>query len=117
MLLSNAEMTKQLQNVVSFPWGTLFVRIKIIGTHIQLTCLIFTIMSNLQAILTSWMHRSQSLPSYWDDQLKFLIRYGFPIDFNNEILLSSEENNHSSATEFPDHVRKYFHDEGRLGQF
>ena len=55
------------------------------------------------------------LKDYWDDQLKFLIRYGFSIDFNNEILLSSEENNHSSATEFPDHVGKYFHDEGRFG--
>ena len=55
------------------------------------------------------------LKDYWDDQLKFLIRYGFPIDFNNKILLSSEENNHSSATEFPDLVTKYFHDEGRFG--
>ena len=56
------------------------------------------------------------LEGYWDNQLKFLIRYGFPIDFDNDILLSSEENNHSSATEFPDHVRKYFHDEGCFGE-
>ena len=55
------------------------------------------------------------LEGYWDNQLKFLIRYGFPIDFNNEISLSSEENNHSSATEFPDNVRKNFHDEGCFG--
>ena len=29
--------------------------------------------------------------------------------------MSSAENNHSSATEFPDHVRKYFLGEGRFG--
>ena len=46
------------------------------------------------------------LEGYWDDQLKFLIRHGFPIDFDNEVSLSSEENNHTSATDFPDHVRK-----------
>ena len=55
------------------------------------------------------------LEGYWDDQLRFLIRYGFPIDFDNKVSLSSEENNHTSATDFPDHVRRYFQEEGQFG--
>ena len=47
-LLSSVGMTKQLQNMVLFPWGTSFVLIKILGTHAQLISLIFTSVLNLQ---------------------------------------------------------------------
>ena len=46
-------------------------------------------------------------------KLKFLIRYGFPINFDNEVSLSLEQN--TSATDFQDHARKYFQEESQFG--
>ena len=55
------------------------------------------------------------LEDYWDKQLLFLLRYGFPLDFNHSISLKSQDNNYSSATEFPDHVDKCFQEEAKFG--
>ena len=46
---------------------------------------------------------------YWDYQLPYFLKFGFPLDFNpvNDKNLVSAEENHSSATKFPEHVKKY----------
>ena len=41
------------------------------------------------------------LDKYWDSQLKYLIRYGFPLDFNNNIHLSHKLGNHGSGNKYP----------------
>ena len=55
------------------------------------------------------------LEGYWDKQLPFLLRYGFPLDFDHNTPLRSQHKNHSSATDFPQHVEKYFKEEGKFG--
>ena len=44
---------------------------------------------------------------YWDKQLPDLIEYGFPIDFDRSCVLSSSEDNHSSAQQFSKDVGIY----------
>ena len=46
---------------------------------------------------------------YWDWQLPFLVKYGFPLDFPyaKEIDLQSGEGNHASTNNFPVHVDSY----------
>ena len=51
------------------------------------------------------------LKQYWDHQLLDLIEYGFPLDFNRTVQLTSTEANHYSALQYPDHVSKYLHEE------
>ena len=41
------------------------------------------------------------LDRYWDSQLKCLIRYGFPLDFNKNIQLSHKLGNHGSGNKYP----------------
>ena len=36
---------------------------------------------------------------YWDYQLPYFLKFGFPLDFPHE--------SHSSANQYPDHVKKY----------
>ena len=51
------------------------------------------------------------LIDYWDKQLPDLIEYGFPIDFDRSCVLSSSENNHSSAQQFSKDVGVYLDNE------
>ena len=51
------------------------------------------------------------LKQYWDHQLLDFIEYGFPLDFNRTVQLTSTETNHHSALQYPDHVSKYLHEE------
>ena len=51
------------------------------------------------------------LDSYWDKQLCFLIRYGFPLDFDHNTLLKSNHRNHTSAVDFPDDIQAYLQEE------
>ena len=63
----------------------------------------------------------QYLHDYWDKQLPLLIRFGFPLDYNREGALRSQETNHASAIEFPDDIQAYLDGEGKhkaiLGPF
>ena len=51
------------------------------------------------------------LKGYWDRQLIYLLKYGFPLDFNQEAGSKSTLQNHKSATQFPEQVEKYITDE------
>ena len=51
------------------------------------------------------------LKNYWDKQLPLLIRYGFPLDFDNASPLQHEENNHASANLFTKDVSHYLQEE------
>ena len=51
------------------------------------------------------------LDQYWDWQLPLLIKYGFPLDFDWNHVVHTDKINHRSATEYPDHVTTYLHDE------
>ena len=55
------------------------------------------------------------LTQYWDKQLTLLIRYGFPLDFNVNSVLSHEETNHKSAKDFKNDVKAYLKEETELG--
>ena len=46
---------------------------------------------------------------FWDWQLPYFIKYGFPLDFpySKEHQLEHDTDNHTSATKFPDHVDTY----------
>ena len=49
------------------------------------------------------------LDTYWDCQLPFLIKYGFPLDFDQNQAISSDLINHKSVLEYPEHVATYLH--------
>ena len=51
------------------------------------------------------------LTEYWDQQLCYLIKYGFPLDFNANNPLKHERNNHSSATLHSEDVKAYIAEE------
>ena len=63
----------------------------------------------------------QQLVDYWDKQLHLLIRFGFPIDFDQKGILISHNENHTSAKLFPGDVHVYLEEEIRhkaiLGPF
>ena len=61
-----------------------------------------------QLKISSW---KKYLRQYWDHQLLDLIEYGFPLDFNRTVQLTSTETNHYSALQYPDHVSKYLQEE------
>ena len=46
---------------------------------------------------------------YWDYQLPYFLKFGFPLDFphEKENLLQSTEESHSSADKFSSHVKRY----------
>ena len=41
------------------------------------------------------------LTNYWDKQLQYLIRYGFPLDFDNKVELTHTVGNHGSDNKYP----------------
>ena len=55
-----------------------------------------------------WDHYLQG---YWDRQLSLLIKFGFPLDYNREEVLRSQETNHSSAIDSPDDIKAYLDEE------
>ena len=55
----------------------------------------------------------QYLHDYWDKQLPLLIRFGFPLDYNREGALRSQETNHASAIEFPQDIQAYLDEESQ----
>ena len=55
-----------------------------------------------------------NLEKYWDKQLIHLIRYGFPLSFDDKITLSSATTNHSSAVKFPNDIKTYIQEEKRF---
>ena len=57
----------------------------------------------------------QYLQGYWDRQLPLLIRFGFPLDYDRESNLSSNEVNHSSAVDYPEDVKAYLTEEIQHG--
>ena len=61
------------------------------------------------------------LGEYWDTQLKYLIRYGFPLDFNKNTQLSYKLGNHGSGNKYPTDIEAYLAEESEhnaiLGPF
>ena len=55
------------------------------------------------------------LIDYWDKQLYFLIRYGFPLDFKASSPLHHELKNHSTANLYTDDVKAYLTEECQFG--
>ena len=55
------------------------------------------------------------LQDYWDWQLPLLIKYGFPLDYNRDYAIQSEEINHKSALQYPSHVDVYLKEEMNHG--
>ena len=51
------------------------------------------------------------LHQYWDWQLPLLIKFGFPLDFDLDSVITSHDINHKSATKYPDHVAVYLAEE------
>ena len=49
----------------------------------------------------------QYLKDYWDWQLPFFIKFGFPLDLQTNVDIISTKINHKSATANPDHVEQY----------
>ena len=55
------------------------------------------------------------LLDYWDQQLPYLIKYGFPLDFNRNSKLTATDTNHKSAVAFPEDVEAYIQEEQKFG--
>ena len=57
----------------------------------------------------------QLCEGYWDYQLPYFIKFGFPLDFphEQEIKLQSTENSHNSTVNFPSHVDTYIKTEAK----
>ena len=51
------------------------------------------------------------LENYWDQQLPYLIRYGFPLDFDRNSKLGKNDKNHTSALAFPQDIDAYLKEE------
>ena len=51
------------------------------------------------------------LVNYWDRQLPYLIRYGFPLDFDRNSKLGKNDTNHTSALAFPQDIDAYLKEE------
>ena len=51
------------------------------------------------------------LGDYWDQQLLYLIKYGFPLDFDARAPLQSNHKNHFSAIAFPKDIEEYINEE------
>ena len=56
------------------------------------------------------------LQGYWDQQLPYLIRYGFPLDFNRDSKLGQNTKNHPSALAFPKDIDAYLTEEIQHGK-
>ena len=55
------------------------------------------------------------LEGYWDKQLPFLIRYGFPLDFDRHSKLGKNTKNHASALAYPKDIEAYLAEEIQHG--
>ena len=55
------------------------------------------------------------LKKYWDSQLCFLIRYGFPLDHKENFPLQHELKNHSTANQHESDIEAYLQEEKRFG--
>ena len=51
------------------------------------------------------------LENYWDRQLPYLIRYGFPLDFDRNSKLGNNDKNHTFALAFPQDKDAYLKEE------
>ena len=51
------------------------------------------------------------LHEYWDKQLQYLIRYGFPLDFDSSIQLSRKLGYHGSGDKYPQDIEAYLSEE------
>ena len=51
------------------------------------------------------------LKDYWDWQVPFFIKFGFPLGISDKKILLSEPGNHPSAEKFPNHVDFYLKEE------
>ena len=60
----------------------------------------------------AWDHL---LKDYWDKQLPYLIRYGFPLDFDRSTPLKQEGDNHNSAKQYPQDIQTYLEQEIKFG--
>ena len=58
---------------------------------------------------------NQYLHDYWDKQLCFLIRYGFPLDFKEGSSLQHELKNHNTAKLYTHDVKEYLKEECQFG--
>ena len=59
-----------------------------------------------------WQHY---LKNYWDKQLIDLVTYGFPLDFDRNVILQSVPQNHKSALDFPQAIDRYIQTEIQHG--
>ena len=57
----------------------------------------------------------QLLQGYWDSQLCYLIRYGFPLDFDRTSTLGINSTNHKSTLMYPNDVEAYLKEEIAFG--
>ena len=55
------------------------------------------------------------LKEYWDRQLCFLIRYGFPLDHKDNFPLQHELKNHSTANQYERDIEAYLKEEKQFG--
>ena len=52
---------------------------------------------------------------YWDTQLLLLLKYGFPLDFDDNCPLESVDKNHTSGIQFADDIQAYLSEEKSFG--
>ena len=57
----------------------------------------------------------QYLHNYWDWQIPYFIKYGFPLDVDRNFTIISDKINHKSATLYPEHVDHYLKEEIKHG--
>ena len=55
------------------------------------------------------------MTGYWDTQLLLLLKYGFPLDFDDNSPLESVDKNHSSGIQFADDIQAYLSEEKSFG--
>ena len=79
------------------------------GTHNYLKC---RIPVNSHLNINRWQYH---LKEYWDQQIVDLLHYGFPLDFDRNRLLISTHDNHTSAINDIEHVRRYVEEELQYG--
>ena len=85
--------TSRPSNVKTDPW-TLHTMIKNSGEYSFKNCQI-NVKSQLNPDV--W---DELLRGYWDSQLLFLVRFGFPLDFDRNSMLESHPENHTSANNY-----------------
>ena len=55
------------------------------------------------------------LSDYWEQQLLYFIKYGFPLDFDRNSKLTATDTNRKSAIAFPKDVEAYIQEEQKFG--